>query len=216
MLAAQKLKRLEVGACIDAYATTFVTDRGSLILVTNNSTQLAAPVPHDNEASSLLPLDFACRPQPYDWICGMANATPCDAETACLTESIDKADWRPFGSKVEYCLSEPVAEECSLHFSPRLAWVVIVFNLAKAILIAYVAFRIKENPLLTVGDAVSSFLERADETTESICLMEKDNSHQWKKAMSLSLKLAPMPYKGRRARLSTVVSWKRWATCMTL
>jgi hypothetical protein len=34
----------------------------------------------------------------------------------------------------------------------------------------YIAFRIGDEPLMTMGDAVASFLENQDHTTENMCL----------------------------------------------
>lgn len=83
----------------------------------------------------------------------------CDPGTLCETRwtSIDAANWRPLGPKVSYCLSENVDQLCRLQFNTQLAVVVITFNLVKALVLAYVFFAVKEEPLLTMGDEVVSF-----------------------------------------------------------
>lgn len=84
-------------------------------------------------------------------------------------------------NKVDYCLTEPSNERCKLEFNPRLAWVVVAFNLAKTCILCCAFFIIKESPFMTMGDAVASFFTRQDETTEDLCLMEKKNVGMWEK-----------------------------------
>lgn len=50
----------------------------------------------------------------------------------------------------------------------------------------YVAFRLRDTPLITVGDAVESFLDNSDRTTEGMCLLTKEDvvaavrkGHRW-------------------------------------
>lgn len=43
--------------------------------------------------------------------------------------------------------------------------VVIVFNIVKASVLLYMWLRIAEAPLLTIGDAIASFLRRPDPYT---------------------------------------------------
>jgi hypothetical protein len=50
-----------------------------------------------------------------------------------------------------------------------------VTNLFKLIGMLYVAFRLRDNPLITVGDAVESFLDNSDRTTEGMCLLTKED-----------------------------------------
>jgi hypothetical protein len=43
--------------------------------------------------------------------------------------------------------------------------------LVKAVLMLFIVYSIKENPLMTMGDAVASFLDERDVTTASMGLM---------------------------------------------
>jgi len=93
-----------------------------------------------------------------------------------LIDSIKSApkDWKVGYTKtypVDYCLSEKAEPHCKLQFTLGIAILVTLLNLFKAILIFYTAIGIKENPLLTMGDAVASFLEKRDETTKGMCLL---------------------------------------------
>ena len=66
---------------------------------------------------------------------------------------------------------------------------------------------------MTMGDAVSSFLGRADETTEELCLMSRSSLALWHQP--------PIPQvyrqaKGEEAKWSSTVSASRWRFCMSL
>ncbi|PVH98584.1 hypothetical protein DM02DRAFT_615710 [Periconia macrospinosa] len=75
------------------------------------------------------------------------------------------------GYPIDYCLSERAEPHCTLEFVTPIAILVTILNLIKAALILYTVFGIKDEPLLTMGDAVASFLEREDLTTRDMCLL---------------------------------------------
>jgi len=56
-------------------------------------------------------------------------------------------------------------------------YTVIVINVIKALLMSFVLLRLNGNdtPLVTIGDAIKSFLERPDPWTEDCCLMSRRN-----------------------------------------
>jgi hypothetical protein len=128
--------------------------------------------------------------------------------------------WAPMKNKVDYCLAESANERCKLEFNPRLAWVVVTFNLAKTCILCYAFFFIKENPLMNMGDAVASFLTRRDETTENLCLMEKNNVGMWEKPRwanaGMPEKPLPMTFCKTKSQWRSVVSRRRWLTCLGL
>jgi hypothetical protein len=130
---------------------------------------------------------------------------------------LNPADWRPFGNKVEYCLSENVEQQCSIELSVQLSIFVLVCNLAKAMVLLYTLLVVKENPLLTIGDAISSFFERKDKTTGGMCLMDKDNIDWWQRSSKLSWSVPeeqPRIFRRSRKRWYTAVSHRRWWTCL--
>jgi hypothetical protein len=97
---------------------------------------------------------------------------------------IDASRWKTFhGRKPEYCLSEKVNQTCALRFSSSLAWVVISFNILKLLLLLACCLSNgplgKERPILTVGDAISSYLRRNDETTRYLSHMGVPDLTLW-------------------------------------
>jgi hypothetical protein len=77
---------------------------------------------------------------------------------------------------IEYCLSERAEEHCKVHWNLSIAALVTVLNVLKAALIFYTAFFTKEQPLMTMGDAVASFLEVEDPTTIGFCLASREDT----------------------------------------
>jgi hypothetical protein len=84
-------------------------------------------------------------------------------------------------------------------------------------ILAYAYFFLTEDPLMTMGDAVASFLNKNDETTKNLCLMGKSNVGWWEKRAAGSEAVAePWPFAAARQKWSSVISSGRWALCMTL
>lgn len=131
------------------------------------------------------------------------------------------------------CLEIPADERCQLLFSPPICIVVALSAMIKVIAMFYAAriSRSRSEPLLTVGDAVASFLTRPDPTTVGLCWMSKKDVHQgsWKLARGLddSSETSSQgfgvtdPYNGLSYRILKRPRWyiqvpskKRWgATC---
>jgi hypothetical protein len=87
------------------------------------------------------------------------------AECKPLSELDEAADplWE---IKVDHCLSLRTSEECRLFYHLPIALAMIICNLIKIVCI-WLLLRIDRRDLiLTMGDAISSFLQRPDPTTK--------------------------------------------------
>ena len=170
----------------------------------------------DNE----FPEKIASSYNPFSWICDNPNVVnqtdaccenqwgfiPCSKITPKLLDIADQ--WSTGGFEVDHCLSETVESQCHLHFSLILMCVVLGFNVLKVIGIAYVTFWLGESPIITVGDALQSFIRHQDPTTEGMCLA----SHSSIVASSrLGYKSMPMRYDPRQHRFYESATWKQWA-----
>jgi hypothetical protein len=154
----------------------------------------------------------------YRWICSdehkMHINTPCSSSVNGIQSAPD--DWKVsslgeypyYGTTsypVDYCLSEESESRCKVQFTLTIAILVTALNFLKAILIFYTALGTKENPLLTMGDAVASFLERKDETTRGMCLLSVRDV----KAHDQYLLAGPQAWKGGQRRFKDVTSRTR-------
>ncbi|PWY89613.1 hypothetical protein BO94DRAFT_623599 [Aspergillus sclerotioniger CBS 115572] len=72
---------------------------------------------------------------------------------------------------VSHCLVKEEEQRCQLFFSPPIAIVVIICNILKVICMALTARVERTDLMLTVGDALASFLTRPDPATLGRCLL---------------------------------------------
>ncbi|KAL9562689.1 hypothetical protein ACKAV7_013253 [Fusarium commune] len=99
--------------------------------------------------------------------------------------------------KVDYCLSESFYAPCRLSIANPLLLIVCIMCISKCLLCAY-TLKVRswstEDPLMTVGDAISSFIAKPDTCTKGMCTLDAEDLH---------MKLDP-----ERA-LSSPRSWKK-------
>jgi hypothetical protein len=214
-----RLEHLDLAACLEAYASNFQSARGDLLLVQPGSS--IPPTPPDNfhlysEATFTL-ANFGCGiRQAFEWMCradfgwGALCTPPCEDIVPEYFESPGR--WRPWGLEVKECWSLRTEERCKLLFSPTLCWIVTGLNLFKGVLMLMTALRLGRDgrPILTVGDAVASFMAVPDETTVDMCLVEKRDI-----VKSLGLwQRVPRTVGGRRRFKFAAASRLRWGFCI--
>lgn len=96
-----------------------------------------------------------------------------------IDSTSDLDNWVYDNKRIRYCLSSKQPEHCKLQLSLPLIVIVIVFNLCKAIVMLVVAFDTKEEPLITLGDAIASFVERTDDLTKTLNMAPKFTFEKW-------------------------------------
>ena len=146
---------------------------------------------------------WMCRPSTIDDMCKFHVA---EMKSKAANWTLDS------GRQVDYCLSMAMEGDCKLQFSPAIAVLVTVLNLFKAIIIFYTALAIKEDPLLTIGDAVASFLETKDHTTQNMCLLSAKEARKG----SGYFPAGPKEWKDGTARWKDVTSKARRITTFTM
>lgn len=169
------LARLENKACVETYSATTISSYSDLLLVCDYLS------PDDN---SLISFDSSQRsPLVSD---GHYNGVFCSMSTfdVCTPSNIkvNPENWiidvnpeqlpkNP--TAIQYCLGHPVEERCKLQFSLAILIVVIVCNLMETICMCVIVRKRDPEPLVTLGDAIASFLDRPDVTTEGNCIVGK-------------------------------------------
>lgn len=222
--AANSLQRLDNLACIDSYAQTFLGSRSDLLLVVGASTgqRWSDEVTDDAERHTGVwstyenhvkdSWDFNCGMDPYGWICGKGHKCGDSCYSDLRNIRFVPSGWAPFNRTVQYCLSKRQEQHCKLKFSQQIGIIVAVMNLVKVACLAYTALFISESSLMTVGDAVSSFLSNPDVGTEGMCLISKhtitstDSSH-WR---------LPRQWTPTRLRWFKAASRNRWIACIVM
>ncbi|KAF2439612.1 hypothetical protein P171DRAFT_525453 [Karstenula rhodostoma CBS 690.94] len=224
-----KLDRLSNIDCIGEYAKSIQTNRRNVLLVTADNRM---PTPNTTAKGTPINIysynifyagqakEVETAISSYEWICSGyprsygSNPLPCSASVDGIKSASDKwtvsgvAYHKDFGSlayPVDYCLSEKSEPRCKVQFALPIAILVTILNFFKAVLIFYTALGTKENPLMTMGDAVASFLERTDETTKGMCLLSVRDV----KTHNQYFPAGPKAWAGERRRLKDVASRKR-------
>nr|CAD11369.1 putative protein [Neurospora crassa] len=195
--------KLPVEQCINVYAQPFQSSWGDVILISNDAAR--GPALGRFETEYIERYDICSSRQAYQWVCGQydqaadgACVAPCDETLPEVLLHVD--NWQPYGLVVEYCYARPTPETCSLYFSTTLGIVVLVLNLTKAVLMALVTLG-PGSPLLTIGDAIASFLKVPDEATAGMCLASKRHFTAGTKG-------------GKRERRGRAASLFRWIACI--
>lgn len=154
--------------CMKAYASNLVSKTRNLLLITRDNTG-----PEINYTD--IRTESSSDRIPYSWICGGDDwsRNPIETETpVCrLSTALTTVDtWNVDGRLISYCMVEEVEEKCKLSFSVGIMIVVIVANATKSAIMIFTFLRLKGPTLVTIGDAVASFLEIPDPTTAGLCL----------------------------------------------
>ncbi|KAL4864367.1 hypothetical protein BDV12DRAFT_201145 [Aspergillus spectabilis] len=175
---ANNLTRLTPQDCITAYATPWQSKHGGVTLISSafNGSMSAIHL----VMQQLAPRPADSQQDPFGWIC-QEEANPPITDRRCqsdLEQVKQKADsaagWVVDGYKVDYCLVEKTPEKCTLEYSLPLSIVVIATNLVKIGMLLLTISILRANPLLTLGDAIASFLSIPDDSSRGISLLTKE------------------------------------------
>ncbi|KAJ5210104.1 hypothetical protein N7491_009916 [Penicillium cf. griseofulvum] len=222
------LDRLQGTECLDAFVQTFQKTYSRLLIVTddlkgNDSYNLVYtnPVFNPNEYVS-------SKIGPYDWLCPddtQPDGTRPDCNVNILpniSTQITNHNWTVRGFKIDYCLAEKQEEHCKLQYSLPITMTVIMFNVFKAGILFYMWFKIPDTdtPILTIGDAIASFLRRPDRYTQGGCLLAYRNVRYINRLSPKALKKRPLeqakPFSKKRRRWGSAVSLRRWTFSIIL
>jgi len=191
----KRLERLDVLSCINEYSQPLQASRGNVFLVTQNSsvlyngTRLYSNVVDISSAdegghqycrdpdlgTQWIYSQFTIFPNgDHGWI---GDCVPRAYDTLLSQLKSDPSSWTPFSSTIDYCLSERMEQQCTLNFSIHIGIIVIICNALKLIVMLCSAMILRHSPLLTIGDAVSSFLQAPDHGTLQMCLKSQKIVH---------------------------------------
>ena len=118
------------------------------------------------------------------WMCNIRyNATACPPNQRVNATR----PWTPHGLNVDHCLSQLVDEHCKIQFSVLIMVVVLSCNFVKTVIMSLIAWKKPTEPLVTLGDAIASFLDEPDDTTRGNCLASKSGFRKmgkWKEVVA--------------------------------
>ena len=189
--------------CAKVYNTDFLSDHRNLFLITNyttgamfdNSTLLEMGIVTDEQPppDSLKCRYFRC--EPNELTSRMASGHP----------------WMVSGDAITGCMGEITKEKCKVQFSLFIMIVVICCNVVKACGMIMTIVRSREPTLVTLGDAIDSFLRIPDPTTIGICYADRRFiEKEWRGGS----RAGPRQWKQKGVqRWWSSASKTRWITC---
>ena len=198
--------------CTSTYNSDLVSDHRNLFLVTNTSSNAK----YNNTLLSVGVVNrtFAA---PAIWMCSYYQKSSGRCDPNELTSKVASGlPWLvDFGTgeemEISRCKSEKVAERCKVQFSLGIMIAVIFCNLVKACCMIATIVRSREPTLVTLGDAIDSFLRIPDPMTTGICFADR---RFIKIAWENGWRAKPRPWDRKGAqRWWTSVSKTRWVTC---
>ncbi|KAK4889757.1 5'-3' exoribonuclease 2 [Elasticomyces elasticus] len=157
---------LDPAECITAYA--FVSRFNNVMAITTSDAATGSAVFF---ASSALYTSTDSDGLPYKWICADTSDDRyvCDIAAA----EANAADWTIDGREVDYCLAQTAEPHCQLQFSVYILLAVIMCNMIKSCSMLCALYWQRDGTLVTLGDALASFLDEPQASTRDRCLMSK-------------------------------------------
>ena len=210
----QGYKNLTPLECAKVYKTYFLPNRRNLFLITKHSS-------NTTHSDTILAMNIS-DPRwtlPFYWIC-RPDVDPMSPEWCFYDEVIANISsglpWRvklkTVGEvEIAECKSEVTDEKCKVQFSLDIMIVVICCNLIKACCMIMTVVRSREPTLVTLGDAVDSFLRAPDPTTTGMCFADRQFiKREWRRGRGAG----PRQWKQKGLqRWWTSISKTRWITC---
>ena len=155
------LVRLENDACLAAYNNTIITSWGDVLVISTR--------PSSNNNSLLWAMGFPYGPETGDLgFCdslGRKDYDKCLDDGSPNPNTWNSTDWQnPENSgKVLYCMAEKALQHCKIRLSVSFMIAVIVCNSIKVICMGIIVWKLDPDPLVTIGDAIASFLDSSGE-----------------------------------------------------
>lgn len=221
------IQNLTNAECITAYNTNFLDSRGPLLLISSNlENRSDVPTITYQTVGSYNETE-----QPWTWMCSWNQALD-----ICVPGSIDPSNWTivrnlTFPSNrtgvsvpeivqnytIDYCLSMETPGFCKLHYSLQLLAVVILANVLKAVAMLWTLFAHRHDLLITVGDAVSSFLDEPDLTSKGLCMISRvDVSRLGRRIYSTPVENTKSAGQQRWYAATGLLNWSLTVTCWLL
>ena len=218
-----QFEAIDPQACIDAYANTYLSNRRHVVLISpwvpsdlhdvnrvdkNSSLHWIKPSNHEILYNAI---------NRYGWLCDKWTTSSQACTNAAAKEYAAQQNWMIFGWPVSGCVSQTLPENCSVNFHLGIAVVVILANLGKTVCIAVVCIFLTDQPLLTTGDAVVSFLRIPDQMTTGCCLLNRrDVRAQWVEAIRARKGFPPKAYIPGKQHRWKAVGRKSWVSFLLL
>ena len=198
--------------CLSAYRPNIITEfRNVYIVVSGDTTNRSRPVIDSRGSATQL------RNSNLDCAAGGAGVLVSSCRADYVIKRLSQGiPWTVNGREVKGCRVELRKEKCKLQFSSGIMTVIILCNLLKVICMLSAGLKdLGSTLLVTIGDAVDSFIQEPDGETKAIHNAGKDFIlNTWMVSGESGLGSAALVWKKHRWRES--VSQARWCVCAVL
>lgn len=195
--------------CISTYSQAFLLDRSDVVVVARVSNATNSVFWAAQDGNIFLGAGGS-------WICGETD----NCHVSDPQRRPDPLNWNVsaftevagyYTVDVDHCLSRPMPDLCTVSANLPLLITVIICNVAKLLGFGLVLWVCKEEPIVTIGDAVKSFLDKDDPTTVGRSLYEtEDFGINWTDSPAIA-----KPYRRRRRFwISSVGSLRFWVSML--
>ena len=213
--------KLESKKCVDTYSTPIISINSDLILVSNYSDANNSLLWYDQDLIGAPNEDY--NGDSVFCSLGLCDDTGAVVDPQNLSFNLSAMyNMRYFHnndtygtisglSSIDYCLSKPVREHCKLQFSLTIMIVVIVCNMIETVCMIIILWKQDLEPLVTLGDAIASFLDRPDVTTKRNCIAGRtrfEHSRYWGLLVSR--------WYPKESHWFRAASLRRWSACNVL
>ncbi|KAI0186434.1 hypothetical protein EV127DRAFT_371216 [Xylaria flabelliformis] len=116
---------------------------------------------------------------------------------------------------IDYCLVQPIETTCRVGVAPALLLTVTLFVVIKtctAIVVAASMGHARQEPLVTPGDAIASFITQPDVITAGYCTMSQGQIRGAFRSYSSPPQSGARPWLGARTAWASAIPKSKWAT----
>lgn len=243
--------------CLKTYLTAFGNRQDVLVVSTRDLFHPSRPLNYTNN-SLLFFANFTGFPSKGRyWQCASTNTLDCRKREGWTPQELDS--WNIIGYRIDYCLSSERNAENQCKVNYNLSFMisriphpnslvsdlflksigVCVANLCKCIGLVgtvFLQYRRNRQCLITVGDAIASFLNRGDHSTRDMCLLDRTSLEESHSTPPMSFSLCrsfpfikrevtcKSAWSNRRAREWRPLRWRyfrlasrrRWASTIAM
>ena len=198
--------------CANLYNWDFLSHRRNLFITTNHTSNATF---NNTLLDQFVVGGVMWAPAP--WLCPGPLGDPSGCDRSWINSIVaNELPWvLPLSTRekveVRGCKSEVIEERCKLQFSLGIMIAVICCNIVKACAMIMTIVRSREPTLVTLGDAIDSFLRVPDPTTIGICFADRGFiDREWRRGW----RTGPRQWKQKGVqRWWTNVSKRRWIIC---
>lgn len=169
---AQSLELMNISSkeCLEMYSNSPPVNYRHVLTVSKSTTSNNSILWFDNLSSS--------NKSSKNWMYAYQNVnayiTPPNVWILGLYAKHNDSGWWLNGYPISGCLVEHAEDPCLLRYNSSLLIIVLIANIVKLVAMSATIFQYRQPALVTVGDALASFLETPDCATYQMCLTGKD------------------------------------------